>query len=167
MLKKILPMLLLSTSLFSYEIQLIKPSQKQVKSPRAKIDRIALPRNDSKEVVFDKDTGLTWQDNIDTQTIKKNRKDARQYCRGLVFAGYKDWYLPRVDELNSIVDKEKNNPAIRTGFKYIKSAHYWTSSPNLSYTKNALNIDFRSGETYHNAKKGICYVRCVRGNYKL
>ena len=64
-------------------------------------------------------------------------------------------------------DKEKNNPAIRTGFKYIKSAHYWTSSPNLSYTKNALNIDFRSGETYHNAKKGICYVRCVRGNYKL
>lgn len=164
---KIYQILLLSTSLFSYEIQLLQPSSSQVQNPRTQIDKVALPRDNVKEVLFDKDTGLTWQDNIDTKTIKINRKDARQYCRSLVFAGYDDWYLPRVEELNSIVDKEKNDPAIRGGFKNTQSAHYWTSSPNLSYTKNALNIDFRSGETYHNAKKGKCYIRCVRGHYKL
>ena len=164
MIKKLLQTILITTSLFSFEIQMGKSSntQKEVLKPKL---HVALERDDLKEVVFDKITGLTWQDNIDTKTIRKNRKDAKQYCRRLVFAGHKDWYLPRLKELKSIVDEDRFDPAIRKGFKNTKSDHYWSSSPNLSDTMNALNIDFKSGQTYNNTRKGKGYVRCVRGHY--
>lgn len=156
--------MLITTTLFSYEINFGKSSniEKEKIKPKPKI---ALVRDDAKEIVIDESTGLMWQDSIDTKTIRKNRKDAKQYCRSLVFAGYDDWYLPRLNELKTIVDEKKFDPAIRFGFKNIQSGHYWTSSPNLSDIMNALNIDFKSGKTYNNTRKGKCYVRCVRGNY--
>ncbi len=117
---------------------------------------------------MDDTTGLIWQDNIDAKTIKKSRKDAKQYCRSLVFAGYDDWYLPRIKQLKSIVDNKKRNPAIRDGFKNIKAYHYWSSSPNLSANLiNVFNIDFKNGQTYKTNRKGKCNVRCVRGKYRL
>ncbi len=166
MIKKLLQIILITTTLFSYEIQLGKSSNIQEKAPEPKI-KIALVRDNSKELVIDKTTGLMWQDNIDTKTIRKNRKDAKQYCRRLFFAGYDDWYLPRVKELKSIVDETRFNPAIRKGFKNIIPSHYWTSSPNLSDIVIAINVDFKSGQTYNNTRKGKAYVRCVRGNYTL
>jgi len=166
MIRKFLQIILITTALFSYEIQLGKSSNIQEKAPKPKL-KIALVRDDSKELVIDKNTGLMWQDNIDTKTIRKNRKDAKQYCRRLVFAGYDDWYLPRLKELKSIVDETKFNPAIKKGFKNIVAGHYWTSSPNLSDIVIAINVDFKSGQTYNNTRKGKAYVRCVRGNYTL
>lgn len=164
MINKLLQITLITTMLFSYEINLGKSTniQKKEVKPKVKIDLI---RDDAKELVIDKGTGLMWQDNIDAKTIRKNRKDAKQYCRSLVFAGYDDWYLPRLKELKSIVDESKFDPAIRNGFKNVQSNHYWSSSPNLSDIMNALNVDFKNGKTYNNTRKGKCYVRCVRGNY--
>ncbi len=164
MIKKLLQIILITTTLLSYEIQFSKSSSTKEKAPETKV-KTALVRDNSKELVIDKDTGLMWQDNIDTKTIRKNRKDAKQYCRRLVFAGYKDWYLPRLKELKSIVDERNFNPAIRDGFKNIVPSHYWSSSPNLSDIVIALNIDFKSGKAYNNTRKGKAYVRCVRGNY--
>ena len=164
MIKKILRIILLTSSLFAYEIHLGKSSNTQKEVQKSKLN-VALLRDNSKELVIDKTTGLMWQDNIDTKTIRKNRKDAKQYCRRLVFAGYDDWYLPRLKELKSIVDETKFNPAIKKGFKNIKSSHYWTSSPNLSDIVIALNVDFKSGQAYNNTRKGKAYIRCVRGHY--
>ena len=166
MIKILLYLMLITIALFSYEIRLDKPSNIAEKVKEPKIN-IALVRDDAKEIVIDKITGLMWQDNIDAKTIRKNRKDAKQYCRRLVFGGYKDWYLPRVKELNSIVDKTKYDPAIRDGFKNIISAHYWSSSPNLSDIVIAINVDFKSGQAYNNTRKGKAYVRCVRGKYNI
>ncbi|EQB34443.1 hypothetical protein M947_10945 [Sulfurimonas hongkongensis] len=164
MIKKLLQITLIATTLFSYEIELGKSPSIEKKEVKPKVD-IPLIRDDSKELVIDKSRGLMWQDNIDAKTIRKNRKDAKQYCRSLVFAGYDDWYLPRIKELKSIVDERRFDPAIRVGFKNVVSDHYWSSSPNLSDIMNALNIDFKSGKTYNNTRAGKCYVRCVRGNY--
>jgi len=166
MIKELLPLILISTTLLSYEINFGKSQNIQTKIATPK-QKITLIRDNSKELVVDKMTGLMWQDSVDTKTLRKNRKDAKQYCRRLVFAGYDDWYLPRLKELKSIVNEEKFNPAIRSGFKNIKPNHYWTSSPNLSDTMNALNIDFKNGQTYNNTRKGKAYIRCVRGNYNL
>jgi uncharacterized protein DUF1566 len=167
MIKKILATSLIITTLLSYEISLDKSSSTQVKVPEPEL-KIGLVRDDSKEIVIDKTTGLMWQDNIDTKTIKKNRKDAKQYCRSLVFAGYDDWYLPRLKQLKSIVDNKKRNPAIRDGFKNVQTYHYWSSSPNLSANLiNVFNIDFKNGQTYNTNRRGKCYVRCARGKYSL
>ena len=106
MLQKLLQVLLIGTTLFSYEISLDKASLTQKKAPKAQL-KLALTRDNAKEVVIDKNTGLMWQDNIDAKTIRKNRKDAKQYCRDLVLAGYDDWYLPPLKQLKSIVDAKK------------------------------------------------------------
>lgn len=164
MIKKLLQIILITTTLFSYEINLGKSPDVKKKEVEPKVN-IALIRDDSKDLVIDKSRGLMWQDDVDAKTIRMNRKDAKQYCRSLIFAGYDDWYLPRLSELTSIVDERRFDPAIRFGFKNIQSNHYWSSSPNLSDTMNALNVDFKSGKTYNNTRKGKCYVRCVRGNY--
>ncbi len=167
MIKKLLATALIITTLFSYEISLGKSSSTQSKAPEPEL-QATLVRDDSKEIVIDKAAGLMWQDNIDTKTIKKNRKDAKQYCRSLVFAGYTDWYLPRIKQLKSIVDNKKRNPAIREEFQNVQAYHYWSSSPNISRNLiNVFNIDFKNGQRYNNNKKGKCYVRCVRGKYKL
>ncbi len=166
MTRNLLQIILITTTLFSYEIRLDRPSAVQKKAFQPEL-KTALVRDDSKEIVIDKTTGLMWQDNIDAKTIRKNRKDAKQYCRRLVFGGYKDWYLPRVKELNSIVDKTKYDPAIRDGFKNIVSSHYWSSSPNLSDIVIAINVDFKSGQSYNNTRKGKAFVRCVRGKYNI
>jgi len=166
MIKTLLPLILITVALFSYEIHLDKPSNIPAKAQEHKVS-VALVRDDVKEIVIDKSTGLMWQDNIDTKSIRKNRKDAKQYCRRLVFGGYDDWYLPRVKELNSIVDKTKYDPAIRDGFKNVVSSHYWSSSPNLSDIVIAINVDFKSGESYNNTRRGKAYIRCVRGKYNV
>ncbi|EDZ62204.1 protein containing DUF1566 [Sulfurimonas gotlandica GD1] len=167
MMKLLITFTLILTTLFSYEIVLGKSSNKDKKVTESK-PKIALVRDDSKELVIDKNTGLMWQDNIDAKTIRKNRKDAKQYCRSLVFAGYDDWYLPRLKELKSIVDESKYDPAIKFGFKNIQSYHYWTSSPNLSANIiNVINIDFKNGQTYKTNRRGRCNIRCVRGKYNL
>ncbi len=165
MIKILLVTALIITTLLSYEINLGKSSSTQVKAPEPELKSI-LVRDDSKEIVIDKTAGLMWQDNIDTKTIKKNRKDAKQYCRRLVFAGYDDWYLPKIKQLKSIVDNKKHNPAIRDGFQNTQAYHYWSSSPNLSANiVNVLNIDFKNGQKYSTNRRGRCYVRCVRGKY--
>ena len=167
MIKKLLLIAFISRILLSYEISIDKSSSREIKVPKAEF-KTTLVRDDSKEIVMDDTTGLIWQDNIDAKTIKKSRKDAKQYCRSLVLAGYDDWYLPRIKQLKSIVDNKKRNPAIRDGFKNIKAYHYWSSSPNLSANLiNVFNIDFKNGQTYKTNRKGRCHVRCVRGKYKL
>ena len=167
MIKILLATTLIVTTLLSYEIRLDKSSTTQIKAPIPEL-KTALVRDDSKEIVIDKTTGLMWQDDIDTKTIKKNRKDAKQYCRSLVLGGYDDWYLPRLKQLKSIVDNKKRNPAIRDGFQNVQTYHYWSSSPNISRNViNVFNIDFKNGQTYNTNKKGKCHVRCVRGKYKL
>ncbi|MEN8303018.1 MAG: DUF1566 domain-containing protein [Campylobacterota bacterium] len=166
MIKIFLQSMLIMTTLFSYEIRLDRPSDIEEKIPEVKA-KAPLVRDDVKEIVMDKDTGLMWQDNIDTKTIRKNRKDAKQYCRRLVFGGYDDWYLPREKELRSIVDEREYDPAIRDGFKNVVSDHYWSSSPNLSDIIIAINVDFKSGQSYNNTRKGKAYVRCVRGKYNI
>ena len=166
MIRNLLQIILITTTLFSYEIRLDRPSIVQEKASQPEL-KIALVRDDSKEIVIDKVTDLMWQDNIDTKTIKKNRKDAKQYCRRLVFGGYDDWYLPRVKELKSIVDKRKHNPAIRDEFKNFVPNHYWSSSPNNSDIMNVLNVDFKNGETYNTNREGKANIRCVRGKYNI
>ncbi|NOR58400.1 MAG: DUF1566 domain-containing protein [Sulfurimonas sp.] len=167
MLKILLPFILMTTTLFSYEVKIGKKSKTEEQVTKSK-KNIVFIRDGAKEIVIDKSRGLMWQDSIDNKIIKKNRKDAKQYCRRLVFAGYDDWYLPNIKELKSILDKDRRDPAIRKEFKNTKSYHYWSSSPNLSANIiNVLNIDFKNGQSYKTNRRGRCHVRCVRGKYKL
>ena len=70
------------------------------------------------------------------------------------------WRLPTIQELKSIVDYTKYNPA--TNLEGIKSARYWSSSPLVSISSDAWSVSFNYGYDYNSNKSISDYVRCVR-----
>jgi len=67
-------------------------------------------RDDSKEIVFDNDTKLTWQDTIDNKQLRLTWDEANKYCTDLVLNDKDTWRLPSHQELLSIVEDKKYNP---------------------------------------------------------
>ena len=113
--------------------------------------------------VKDNDTGLIWQDNHDAKTIKRDWQGAKEYCQELTLAGYDDWRLPTIKELQSIVDIKRYKPAIKKSFKYVASEGYWSSSEDVSDAKYAWTVYFDAGGTYSDPRSNEYFVRCVRG----
>ena len=88
---------------------------------------------------------------------------ALSYCNGLGLAS-KTWRLPNVNELKSIVDETKSNPAIDTTYFPATVAHfYWSASTLVADTAYAWGVDFPDGLMYTTTKTTNLYVRCVTG----
>jgi len=148
--KKLFTLLIIISSINGFEI---------------KIDKSRDPyfyRDNSKQVVIDTKRKLMWQDDNSVTTIELNWNDAIDYCKNFTFAGYSDWRLPSEDELLSITDDNRYDPAIKKEFKYVNSSWYWSSTPYLSNTKKVWNVGFSHGYGYYDGKIFSYYVRCVR-----
>ena len=59
-------------------------------------------------------TGLMWQ--AVTPIESMSWQDARKYCKSLELAGYRDWRLPTIKELISIVEYSRSYPALNPVF---------------------------------------------------
>ncbi len=116
------------------------------------------------ETVTCSESKLMWQDDESAKTVEKTWSDAIKHCEDLIFAGYSDWRLPNKNELLSIVDYTKYEPAINDAFKNTttSSHYYWSSTAYAFSTVNAWNVDFDDGYTIYNFKNDGSYVRCVR-----
>ena len=114
----------------------------------------------SGDIVTDNDTGLIWQDSSDIQDLEW--KEAITYCENLTLEGYSDWRLPNKNELLSIVDLEKYNPAIKDGFENTKNSWYWSSSSDANGDDYAWFVGFYYGDTSYYSKGSSLFVRCVR-----
>jgi hypothetical protein len=113
--------------------------------------------------VTDLNTGLMWQQAISGSPMDLD--SANSYCSRLSLAGYSDWRLPAADELQSIVDYGKSNPAIdATAFPATQSSYYWSSIAYVNSTSSAWLVLFSNGGVSGDGKRSIYYVRCVRGN---
>ncbi len=119
-------------------------------------------RDDTKEIVMDTSTNLMWQDNNDTNGTTKTWSEANVYCQNLDFGGFTNWKLPNSNELLSISDMTKNNPAINSTFIYIKSERYWSSSSYKNDSVKAWCVNFNYSYLYMKYKTDEYYVRCVR-----
>lgn len=100
------------------------------------------------ETITDNATGLMWMKN-DSET-GLNWKEALAYAEGEEFAGYSDWRLPSVKELQSIVDYSRspstsNSPAINPVFNCTEITNeagepdygaYWSSTTHANWTTN-------------------------------
>jgi hypothetical protein len=87
-------------------------------------------------------TGLMWQK--EGSSDEMNHSKAKEYCKNSDVAGYKDWRLPTVEELISIVDYKKYDPAINGIFK-CKSSWYWTETIFADGSDDAWIVDFYNG----------------------
>lgn len=124
--------------------------------------------------ITDKTTGFMWVKNPHTDLPGKFKstltwKDAISACKDLSFAGHKDWCLPTVEELRSIIDytrgSEINEPAIDTKvFPDTKCARYCTSTTCAFSEGSAWFVYFGYGDVFYNVKDSTNYVRPVRSS---
>ena len=117
---------------------------------------------ESGDIVVDKRNAIYWQDNMHSKKSSEDWDDAVLYCGKLELHGLKQWRLPTFDELFSIVDYRRYEPAILPVFSNTNEGTYWTSTDFAPTTSRAWTIDFRSGKTYYSLKTTNHAVRCVK-----
>ena len=122
----------------------------------------------------DKDNVYTWY-NTDATTnggfegYANNGNNTQAFvvavnAQGL--CGYKDWYLPDVEELRSIVNYGKYNPAIDLAyFSNIHGDWYWSSTRAAYNGGSAWLVRFDDGDDgFYDDNSYDAYVRLVRSD---
>jgi len=116
----------------------------------------------SKDVVYDSTTQLLWQDANDNKALSITYDEAKEYCSKLVIEEYKDFRIPTLFELQTIVDYKNYKPAILTGFKHAANQMYWSSTPFIDDTRDVWLINFTKGSRSVKSKHYDRNIRCVQ-----
>ena len=114
--------------------------------------------------VRDNTSGLIWTaDKVGSDRVTHSAAVAA--CKKFDLAGCKEWRLPTIQELLTIVDYERSDPAIDTRFfKNAKSAWYWSSSPCAAYSDHAWLVGFDGGVSDWLNRNNNGFVRAVRAS---
>ena len=108
---------------------------------------------------------LMWQDNVDSRFVKKNWRDAKEYCFNLSLKGYYNWRLPTINELGSIKSSQGySDPSIKKEFQNARSSYYWSSTSRDSWSASTTPFQYNTVDSYGYSKKSKLYIRCVRDN---
>ena len=112
--------------------------------------------------VVDNKTGLVWEQSPGVQHL--GWWDAPDYCRGRTTGGQGEWRAPTKEELASLVDPSQADPALPEGhpFTNVKSAIYWTSTPDSKDRILAWHVSFFTGQVTVDGKHLNRRVWCVR-----
>lgn len=109
--------------------------------------------------IFDTRTNLLWQKS--PSSWKFTWEKAIDHCKSLIFAGYDDWRLPTIEELEALINI-KYNPTIDPIFE-CESSSYWSSSTVTGNPYDAWFVYFGIGRVYDDNKIYNFCVRAVRG----
>ena len=117
--------------------------------------------SDDGAMVTDAETGLIWsKENVGSRV---DFEDAGKAVADLNLGGYADWRLPTREELESILDLGRYNPAIDPAFS-CDSAWYWTRTPLASSSVCVWSVSFGYGSVlYLSRDVSGAFVRAVRG----
>lgn len=112
--------------------------------------------------VTDRCTGLMWEK--ETAPSFYDWESALMRCYYLTLAGYTDWRLPNINELQSIVDYGRYTPAIDPVFVVPSDTAlklYWSSTGE--YSDQVWSVSYWLGQNGIDHKSQEFYVRAVRG----
>ena len=124
--------------------------------------------------ITDNVTGLMWAQDGDGKGCCWGQQtdwySAIDYCDSIEFAGFDDWRLPNIRELQSLANYGLYYPAIdSTNFPNTKTMYYWSSTTSSYSSNHAWVIYFRNGGVHVNdsflekSDSANLYVRAVRG----
>ncbi len=110
--------------------------------------------------IKDPQNGILWMPLEAADKKKKYTYEAAQtFCEENSYQG-REWRLPSVDELYSIVDYAHTRPAVDTSvFGVMMNCYYW-SDDEFGQDK-AYVVGFKLGSVATSAKENRSYVRCV------
>jgi hypothetical protein len=114
--------------------------------------------------VLDKETGLVWERTGSSSTM--DWESAIDYCYQRPTGGRMGWRLPTIEELSSLVDTSKEDPALPDGNPFLGnlSSEYWSSTTVTNGTAtSAWGVHFYDGYVLRIGKISGLYVRAVRG----
>ena len=118
--------------------------------------------NNGDGTITDLHTGLTWQQA--EAGLGMSWEGALQYAEALTLAGYTDWRLPNIKELQSINDETLTSPSVDTNFFVgANSSRHWSSTTVVNLTNRAWYVDFQLGLVSYEDKLTNLFVRSVRG----
>jgi hypothetical protein len=133
---------------------------------------VALPDNsETWTTVKDIVTDLIWEikTNDDSQSDKDlmvnwdNAVHHVQWLNANQFAGYSDWRLPTVYELQTIVHYGQGDAYFKDFFPNTMQSFYWTQNTHVVSDSIAWAVNFDNGITWYHFKNTPQYVRGVRG----
>ncbi|MGD9974221.1 MAG: DUF1566 domain-containing protein [Desulfatirhabdiaceae bacterium] len=140
----------------------LKKYVRAVRKPLSPSFRRFVVNNDG--TVTDNATGLMWHQTTSTGRVWEA---ALAYCENDTHAGFDDWRLPNIHELQSLLDYQKSPAIDQTVFLDTLPSFYWSST---TYHENALQawiVDFKNGLISHSITKSVSYyIRPVRAGQK-
>jgi hypothetical protein len=132
-------------------------------SGTASVKKVSIARFEADSVnstVTDHKTTLMWQQADDG--VHRTWSEAKTYCNGLGLGGHADWSLPRMDQLVTIIDFSRHDPAINPAFE-CRPDYYWSSTTLATSPEKAWVGVFIAGTTYwYDKSDSYSYTRCVR-----
>jgi hypothetical protein len=101
--------------------------------------------DNNNDTITDNLTGLMWQKAPDSTL--RNWTNALAYADDSILAGFSDWRLPNVIELQTLTDANNSYPAIPTEhlFTNVQNIGYWTSTTSSANTDNAFMVSIATG----------------------
>jgi len=105
-------------------------------------------------------TGLMWQQAANANLVSWS--DVIIYCEGLSLAGFNDWRVPNVNELSTLINFSRTNPALTPGFFQGLFYVFWTSTTYKGIPSMAWYVDIITGNVGYWPKFAICTTLAVR-----
>ena len=117
-------------------------------------------------IVLDNETRLEWMQATAPGTY--TWQEALDYIDELndnetLGLGYDDWRLPTIEELSTLVDAGRYNPAIDPIFSDTVASDYWSSTAFVASPGVAWYVNFYDGVVLYGGTFEYSYVRAVRG----
>jgi hypothetical protein len=114
------------------------------------------------DVVIDPARNLMWS-RKPISTERKTFSEAEAACKACMLEGHTDWRLPTREELQSLVDYNRYNPAIDPElFPETPANYFWSSSPDASDPGYAWVVYFYHGYVHLYYRYSSAFVRAVR-----
>ena len=108
----------------------------------------------------DSTTGLMWTKKDNGHNITWQR--ASDFCKNLQLAGYSNWRMPEIDELQGIFDANVGDDHVK-GNLQLSTSWQWSNTPGSS-SKEAFWLSFGDGKRYKDRLSSNFRIRalCVR-----